>query len=193
MAWKTLKYKLTGDAPLIMHNGQMSDPMNKWAKLIKMISSKRIKTDADLEEMARLEFFGSLYLDEEGPIIPIHVVEGLVIAASKKSKEGPAAKAGCFCPENSRLEYEGPRTAKELWADEQYHLSAGVKLNGKTRVQRMRPIFNKWSTIITLNIEDTLVNPSRVDEWLNVAGTQCGLGDWKPQHGRFTAQRLNGK
>jgi hypothetical protein len=57
----------------------------------------------------------------------------------------------------------------------------------------MRPIFQEWSAVITLNVEDTLINPTRVDEWLDVAGTQIGIGDWRPQNGRFTVERLNGK
>ncbi len=57
----------------------------------------------------------------------------------------------------------------------------------------MRPIFNDWSAILTLQYEDTLVNLARVDAWLDAAGTQVGIGDWRPQYGRFTVARLNGK
>ena len=192
MAWQTLKYKLTSNAPLIMHNGQTADPTNKWAKLMKQISSKRIKTDADYEEMARIEFFAGLYLNEEGPIIPAHVVDALIVNAAKKSREGPSAKSGCFCLEHAKLEYDGPRTANDLWANEDFRFSALVRVQS-ARVARMRPIFKEWSTIITLHVEDTLVNPARVDEWLDAAGTQVGLCDWRPQYGRFTAERLNGK
>lgn len=192
MAWQTLEYQLTGNAPLIMHNGQLADPMNKWVKLMKQITSKRIKTDADLEEIARIEFFGGLYLNEKGPILPAHVIDAVAISGAKKSREGAAAKAGCYCTGHAYLEYDGPRTAQELWEDERFRLSARVGMRGNS-IQRMRPIFNEWSAKIELCIEDTLVNPSRVDEWLQAAGTQCGVGDWVPQHGRFTAQRLNGK
>lgn len=90
---------------------------------------------------------------------------------------------------HARLEYEGPRTAEELWADEQYRFVALVRV-GMARVARTRPIFNQWSCVIDINVETTLVNPSRVDEWLQAAGTQVGLGDWRPQHGRFQAERL---
>jgi len=192
MAWQTLKYRLTSDAPLIMHNGQTADPLNKWSKSLKQISSKRAKTDADHEEMARIEFMAGLYMNETGPIIPAHVVDALIINAAKKSREGPTAKSGCFCLEHAPLEYEGPRTADELWKDETFRFSSIVRVQS-ARVARMRPIFNKWSVVISLHVEDSLVNPTRIDEWLNVAGTQVGIGDWRPQYGRFTAERLNGK
>lgn len=192
MAWQTLKYKLTGTAPLIMHNGQTADPTNKWSKSIKAISSKKIKTEADYEEMARLEFLASLYLDKDGPIIPNFVIDSVVINGAKKSKEGPLAKSGCYCPEHAELIYDGPRTANELWADEDFHFSRIVKIS-MSRVVRMRAVFNTWSTVVALSIEDTIVNPARINEWLNVAGEQVGIGDWRPQHGRFTVERLNGK
>lgn len=192
MAWQTLKYKLTASAPLILHNGQTADPTNKWSKAIKQISSKRVKTDADYEEMARLEFMAGLYLDETGPIIPAHVVDAVVVAGAKKSKEGQFAKSGCFCLEHALLEYDGPRSAEELWQDEKFHFAAIVKI-GTSRVSRMRPIFKDWGTVITLGVEDTIVNPSRISEWLTVAGTQVGLCDWRPQYGRFTVEKLNGK
>ena len=40
--------------------------MNKFAKAMKAITSKRKKTDEDYIELARLEFFGGLYADDQG-------------------------------------------------------------------------------------------------------------------------------
>jgi hypothetical protein len=192
MAWNKVSYKLTSSAPLIQHNGQTADPLNKYTKLLKQISSKRAKTDADHEEMARIEFYASLYMSEDGPIIPNFMIDALIVNGAKKSKEGQVAKSGCFCLEHAKLDYKGPRKTEELWKDESFHFSRIVRI-GQSRVSRMRPIFNEWSAIINLHVEDTMVNTSRVDEWLNAAGTQVGLGDWRPQYGRFTAVRMNGK
>ena len=192
MAWKTIQYQLNSSAPLLLHNGQTADPLNKWAKLIKVITSKRKKTDADHEEIARLEFYAGLYLDADGPILPNNMIDALIINAAKKFNEGPMAKSGCLCLEHAKLEYEGPRTADELWADENFRFSAIVRV-GTSRLPRMRPIFQEWSTIITLQIENSLINITRMDEWLDAAGKQVGLGDWRPVYGRFTAKRVNGK
>ena len=192
MAWKTVKYQLSSSAPLIMHNGQTADPTNKWSKSIKQISSKRIKTDADYEEMARREFSAGLYLNVDGPILPNYMIDSLIINAAKKFREGPSAKSGCLCLEHAKLEYDGPRTADELWADEKYRFSALVRVQ-QARVSRMRPIFQEWSVVITLQIEDSLINIARVDEWLDTAGQQIGLGDRAPVYGRFVAKRLTGK
>jgi hypothetical protein len=192
MAWLETKYRLTGSAPLIMHNGQTADPLNKWMKLQKTITSKRNKTDADHEEIARIQFLSGLYLDETGPIIPAFVIDAVVINGAKKSKEGQVAKSGCFSLQHAKLEYDGPRSAAELWADDRFRFGVNVKV-GQSKVPRMRPIFREWSAVITLSTEDTLVNEARVYEWLAAAGTQVGVGDWRPQYGRFTVERLNGK
>lgn len=189
MAWQTLRYQLTSSAPLLMHNGQMANPLNKWAKLMKQTSSKRAKTDADHEEMARIEFLASLYMAPEGPVLPSFVLDATLVNGAKKSKEGMAAKSGAFCLEHALLEYDGPRTAEELWADEQFRHVSLVRV-GTAKVVRTRPVFNEWRAVVSVNIEDTIINPARVDDWWKVAGTQVGMCDWRPQHGRFQAHRL---
>lgn len=190
MAWQTLKYQLSSSAPLIMHNGQMADPMNKWSIALKKITSKKVKTDADHEEIARIKFLASLYLSPDGPILPSYVIEATLINAAKKTKEGQTAKSAFFCPTHATLEYDGPRDANSLWADEQFRFFALVVVN-RARVPNMRPVFNNWTCTVEVSVENTLANPSRVDEWMNVAGTQVGMCDWRPRYGRFTAQRLN--
>jgi len=193
MAWQEVTYKLTSSAPLLMHNGQTADPTNKWAKALKQVSSKRVKTDADYEEMARIEFLASLYMDANGPILPPNMIDAMIVNAAKKSKEGQVAKSGCFCLNVARLDYDGPRITDELVADDNFRFVAIVRV-GMARVARTRPVFREWSANVRLHIEPTLVNVARVDEWMRVAGTQIGIGDWRPQYGRFTAERLtNGK
>lgn len=189
MAWQPVSYRLTSSSPLLMHNGQTADPTNKWAKAIKLISGKRKKTDADYEEMARLEFLAGLYMGADGPVLPSHMLEGMLIKSAMKSSEGPIAKSAVFCPEHARLEYEGPRDADGLWADERFRFSMIVRVQ-QSRVARMRPIFSEWSAVITYQIEPTLVNPNRIAEWLEVGGTQIGIGDWRPRYGRFEAKQL---
>lgn len=190
MAWQVLSYKLISSAPLLMHNGQTADPLNKWARALKKISSKRVKTDADYEEMARIEFMAGLYLAPDGPVVPSYVFDSMLVSAAKKSKEGPLAKSSTFCLNHARLDYDGPREADTLWQEERFRFSAIVRI-GTARVARMRPRFDQWSCAMEVNVETSLVNPSRIDEWMQVAGTQIGLGDWRPQHGRFTAERLS--
>lgn len=188
--WKQAQYKLTSSAPLIMHNGQLADPLNKWAKLMKAITSKRNKTDADHEELARLEFLGGLYLDENGPVIPAQNIERALVDAAKKRREGPVAKSGMFCDIHARLEYDGPRLADELWGDERFRFASLVKV-GTARVLRTRPIFPNWSTVIIVTYDTEQVNLSTINEWVKVGGQLIGLLEWRPKYGRYEVQGVD--
>ena len=192
MAWQTLNYQLTSDCPMLVHNGQTADPLNKWAKAMKAVSGKRKKTDADYEEMSRIEFLAGLYMGKDGPVIPARNVDSMLVNAAKKNREGPLAKSGVFCPRDANMDYDGPRTAEELFADERFRHVAIVRIQ-MARIARTRPVFADWSATVAVQIEDTVVNPKQVDDWFHIAGTQIGLGDWRPQHGRFSVKRVNGK
>ena len=192
MAWQTLTYQLKSDCPMIVHNGQSADPLNKWAKAMKAVSSKRKKTDADYEELAKIEFLAGLYMGKTGPVIPARNVDSMLINAAKKNREGPLAKSGVFCLRDAEMEYDGPRTAEELWKDEDFRFVALVRVQ-MARIARTRPIFQEWTAQVSVQVEDTVVNAKQVDDWFRVAGTQIGLGDWRPQHGRFSAMRMNDK
>ncbi len=189
MAWQEMTYRLIGVAPLIVHNGQLADPLNQFSKELKKISGKRKKTDADFEQMAKLEFLGGLYMSKDGPVLPPDMLDSMILGAAKKFREGPLAKAGCFCVNTPRIEYDGPRVAEELWQDENFRFVKGVRV-GQARVIRTRPWFQEWSLNVRYNVETSTVNPSRLDEWLRTGGSIIGLGDWRPQYGRFNIDLL---
>ena len=75
---ETLKARLTGLVPLILHNARLADPLDPISKAMKTVSSKRKKTDADFEELARLEFEGGLYMVDDEPVIPARLIYGLL-------------------------------------------------------------------------------------------------------------------
>lgn len=187
--WKEKEYQLRSVCPVLLHNGQTADPTNKLAKALKQISSKRAKTDADFEEMARIEFMAGLYMDKNGPVLPAENLTAMLIKAAKKRREGPAATSGMFVLEHASLEYEGPREAASLWEDEQYRHVALVVVQ-RNRIARTRPIFHEWSAVVKVTYEDELVNETQLDEWFDIAGAQIGIGDWRPRFGRFIVEPL---
>jgi len=190
MAWKTLTYRITGDAPLIMHNGALANPLSAASKQLKQVTSKKKKTDADFERMAEIEFKAGLYMDEDsGPVIPGENIEATLYSAAKITKEGKIAKSACFVPKHAVLLYDGPRDADGLWQEEEFRNCVGVKV-GMSRIMRTRPIFKDWSAVIEVEYEDSDVNEEQVDRWVNSAGTQVGLCDWRPRCGRFTAEKV---
>ena len=158
--YKLLQLTIIGTAPLIMHNGQTADPLNKFAKLMKPVSGKQKKTDADYEELARIEFIAGLYMNEDGPVIPARLIEAVVVEGARKSKTGKQVQAGVIVEKHAPLIYDGPRTPKELFEDERFRLVTPVRV-GQVRVMRTRPIFERWSAVIELSyLEDIVTLPT---------------------------------
>jgi len=174
-----------------MHNGQLANPMNSYTKKIKKISGKRSKTDADYEEMARLEFLGGLYLDSKNePCIPAKVIRGVLVGkggAARSQKRGKDANRSIFILRDFPLEYEGPRKPDELWENESFRFQELVKVQS-SRILRTRPIFRDWALAVTIEYDETLIDEPDVCEWMKIAGT-IGIGDWRGVYGRFTVEQ----
>jgi len=189
MAMEELKFRIVGESPLVMHCGQTVDPLNQFSKAISEISSKRHKTDADHEEMMRIEWMAALYLDNGEPCIPGYVLEAAIVEAAKKLRLGKVAKSGIFVPDNMPLEYEGPRDPDELWKDDRFRLVANVRIK-TSRIIRCRPIFRSWAADCRVLYDDLQINRSKVEEIIRITGSVIGIMDWRPRHGRFQVEFL---
>ena len=185
---ETLNFEIVGVTPLLMHNGRLADPSDTYARAMKEISAKRKKTDADYEEMARLEWFGGLYLDENKvPCIPGRVFEATLIGkggAARKERMGKEAATALWVFDDFPLEYDGPKDPYGLWELEQFRLRVGVCVNN-SRVMRTRPMFKEWAASITVKFNPDLLDEEIVRRWPEVAGAQVGLMDWRPKFGQF--------
>lgn len=191
----TAAIRLTGVSPLLCHNGQTADPRNSYAKAMKAVSGKRNKTDADLDELARLEWLAGLYRHRDRLVIPDHVLESAFIAGAKKSKRGPQAKCGLFFTEHAQLSAAGMpdvidnESLDQMFQSGEFALTVGVKV-GMSKVMRTRPIFRDWSCIVTMQYDPDVLNLRDVQEVATDAGRLVGIGDWRPKHGRFFAELL---
>jgi len=147
--------------------------------------------DEDYEEMAHIDFMGSLYLTSEGrPCWPSENIEAMLVESAKKSKEGKIAKMAIFVDGVMPIIYEGPKTSEELWAKEEYRISVLVRI-GMTKVMRTRPIIRKWELEVPVQFDEGMVEKEAVMKWMEVAGAQIGLSDWRPRYGRFTSVLLS--
>lgn len=191
---KKIKFQLTGIVPMLMHNGQGADPLSYFSKEIKKLSSKRVKSDEDYAGMAKLEYEAGLYLTNGGtPCIPGRVLEGVLFGkggAARKEKMGKQAQAGLFCDDDIPLEYDGPKTFDEMWADETMRDVSPVKVQ-QNKVMRTRPkIPTGWTARGELVFNEKLIDRAQVVRWLEVAGEEIGLMDWRPRYGRFEVKIL---
>jgi hypothetical protein len=189
----SVQIRLQGVSPLLCHNGQTADPRNTYAKAMKAVSSKRKKTDADYDEMARLEWLAGLYRIDGDLVIPDYVIESTMIGGAKKSKRGPQAKCGLFFTEHASLQFNGKpsaitdETLSEMFASGDFTHTIGVKV-GMAKVMRTRPVFRNWSINALAQYDPDVLNMRDVEEIAVDAGKLVGIGDWRPKHGRFEAE-----
>lgn len=180
-----VRITLTGSSPLLMHNAQMSDPLNEQSKKLKEYSSKKRKTEEDHHMMSRIEFEGGLYFQPDiGPFIPgINVLRSLVEGA-RINKLGKDVERGLTlttheCP----LVYDGPRTIEGLWGNgpgSPYVSRMSVK-NQAARVMRTRPVFKDWSLETDFEVDTGIItNLDVVKQIAENAGQLAGLGDYRP-------------
>lgn len=178
---------VTGNAPLIMHNARLADPLDEWTRLLARATGKRNKTEEDHREVARLEWAGGLYHDETGgPYIPSANMEATLFRGASKHKLMSALKSALIIPDEINvLAYRGPRTVNELWDSDNYSFRQSVKV-GTARVIRTRPIFRDWTCEFTGTLDTDVVDRDAFVMVAETAGKLIGLGDWRPRYGRFT-------
>lgn len=180
---------LTGTEPLLMHNARLADPLDPATKALRAVSSKRVKTDDDREEMARLEFIGGLYLDPDvGPYVPGENIERCLVDGGKITKSGRKVTQGVFVKTNiNPIAYPGPRDPEGLWADVNFRLVKSVKVT-TSRVMRTRPMFRQWKLDAEGVLDTAVLSLEDLRSIAETAGSRIGLGDYRPRYGRFVAE-----
>lgn len=85
-------FELKGVSPLLMHNPIMVDPEFEISRQIKAITAKRKKTDDDLRQIEKLEWYGGLYTEQNGNglvvVQPTSKVRKCIVNTAKISKQG---------------------------------------------------------------------------------------------------------
>jgi len=181
--------KIKGISPCIQHNGQMCDPLNPYTKQMKEISGKRKKTDDDQIAMARIEWEAGLYLNKAGRVVwPGTNLERMILDAAKKIKMGTLVKSALMIPDDSVMDADYPKDLEKMF--EACRIASKVKV-GMASIIRTRPIFDNWSLTFKVLFNEELLNPRDLQQILDIAGAQIGLGDWRPRFGRFVVESVS--
>lgn len=181
--------KVTGTSPLLMHNPRMVDPEFELNREIKALTAKRKKTDDDLKNVERLEWYGGLY-EENGVVVqPTSKLRKCIVNTAKISKQGKSIeRALSFETLNVPLVYDGPRKIDEIFKEPRFHSRLSVGISGK-RVMRVRPSFFPWAMDVAgVFIEDAGLNFEDLVRIVDLAGIVEGIGDNRVNgYGRFNA------
>ena len=188
-----------GQSALVCHNEQLADPLEPIVRQIAAITKKRNKTEADHAEIARLEFFGGLYMSgpfevKEGhainadgsvPCIPAWNVLRCLQDGAKRHKRGPDVLRGIHpIEENAVIVYEGPTDPQEMWESASFALRKTVGVQ-RARTMRTRPIFHPWSLGLTIEVDPVVLDIDTIQVFWGDAGRYAGLGEMRPVYGRF--------
>jgi hypothetical protein len=183
-----IKAKLIGSRPLLLHSDKFADPLHPATKMHKDLTGKRKKSDDDHEAIARGEWAGGMYMDDDlGPYVPGINIESSLVAGGKLRKMGTQLKRSVeIMDERCKIIYDGPRTLDAMWSARMYD-SRSVKV-GTARIMRYRPIFRKWSLQCEIMYDESSIDKADVLRCLSDAGLYCGIGDYRPKFGRFSVE-----
>jgi len=187
---KNLKVRIIGKSPLLMHNQDLENPLNEFMRAIKKISGKRVKVDADNEEMSKLEWLGGLYTFNGKIIIPGRAINAMILEAGRKERKGKDVKWGLLC-EDAILKYEGPKSVEELWNGGNHINRMMIEVVKGNRILRTCPQFDKWSAELELQFDEHLLNEEDLMKYFTIAGQRIGLLDAKRlKFGRFSVEKI---
>lgn len=191
-----IQIEAIGATPILLHNPQMCDPEFELNRQIKVFTSKRRKTDEDLKNIERLEWYGGLFLSngsspERIVVQPTSKLRKCLINTGKISKAGKMIeRALSFAELEVPLHYEGPKEINDMYYPDSPFISRLSVVIGGKRFMRVRPKFFPWKMVATANfIEDAGLN---FDEFLRIvelAGVVEGIGDNRANgYGRFAGK-----
>jgi hypothetical protein len=184
MELKYIHVTISGATPLMMHNDRLANPMNEYARMLKEISSKRTKTDADIQEMSKIEFLGGIYYSRDtGVYMPGRNVRKSIVEGGRKIKKGKAIETAVTVSEEAvSLVYNGPREPAKLFEQEPFVDVRMVKPTATGgRVLRTRPVFAPpWSLSFTLEYFPEQINANDLRQCAEIAGQLVGIGDYRP-------------
>ncbi len=193
MALQSVKIKLTGISPLLMHSDRYANPIDKMTKAHKELTSKRKKTDEDHQAIMRSEWRGALYYDEKlGVYIPSVNIRSAMVEGAKLNKLGMNVKRGTMIlTEREKLEYSGAKDPEKMY-DSGGFVDVRSVVVGQSRLMRCRPIFREWSVSTEIQFDTQQVELEQIVLSLDNAGRLIGIGDFRPakggMYGRFSVE-----
>ena len=190
-----MQYRITvsGVSPIIHRNGAAGlDTRSPVSREIAAIAAKRggNRTAADDDRLRELEAQRSLWLDESGaPTIPATAIRATIESGARKRKQGTQVRGGLMVL-STVFDYDTEKYGtgvEELGRSTQYTVPVVVQRN---RILRTRAKFDTpWTCTFEVDVDDEQIDQSQLLEWLDIAGRQIGLGDWRPEKsgifGRF--------
>lgn len=183
---------LTGAQPLLMHNVQLGDPENEYVRDIGRLNALKGKiTDEQRAERDWLKFRAGLYYnDTDGPVLPAANVFRSLQQAASLTRNGKDVERGLvMLDESVPLEYNGPRTAEELWGGgTSAFVDRRMARINRAPVVAIRPRFDQWAATFRFDLDDEVMNLDDFEFVAEKAGRLIRIGDYRRFFGGYTVE-----
>lgn len=181
---------LTGLCPMLQHNGRLANPIDEHTQALKALTSKRAKTDDDLVLIMLTEARGGCWETHDGLLgVPTAAVWRSIYDAAKAFKLGEQIKRALLFdnPEHvAPLRIDDEWHTCDIWLKDRGHIDyRPAKIMGR-KVMRARPwIPAGWQSTHNFELLDDVMDARDLVPVLERAGRLVGVGDWRPQYGRY--------
>ena len=162
-----IKVSVKGTSPLLLH---------KYVEPDQTTSKKKKKVYVPAEEAEKV-----CYRTEDGQIyIPSTHFKGAMINAgvdfiySGRKTYKEYIKSGMFIEEK-----------EIILTPQEYNISNLPVVISRARIMRSRPEFKEWECTFTIEVINEDLDKSILKEILESAGKFQGVGDFRPEYGRF--------
>ena len=202
MAIRYFEVELKGNGGLLLSNNRCSDPLSDAAKIKKHFTGKRIKADADHQNLRVIDWVysgywttpGEVIIDDadntvsfEGfadPYLPSQNFQRCLRNGATAFKLGKDVERALTVHNDPMIEYDGPRTAAEMLNHSRFvNISPVVRKQVTNWVTRL--YFPKWSATYHVTVDDDRISVDALERIIGAAGSFEGLGTWRPRYGRF--------
>lgn len=165
-----IKVRVEGTVPLLMHKFTQADPTSARGKKVYVAEDEAEKAayrNSDGKLFAPAAWFKAAMVKSGTD----YKMEG-----RKTYKE--YVKSGVLINEN------------EIILDQQdYEIHECAVVVQRSRIIRWRPMIKEWSCEFTIEIIDDKINPTVLKQILEFAGKLKGVGDNRPEYGRFVVTK----
>jgi hypothetical protein len=178
-----LNVMITGITPMLIHNGRTANPLNSFSKALKALTSKRKKTDEDIQEILALQWEASLYWNDKiGLYMPVENILASLLKACKKHKLGPSISGFVF---NETLGFPiitaNHDNFRALKADPENKFVKAVTIQ-KSKTITCRCILKEWKLQFNCDLDGSIIDANDVRMIIQTMSNRIGLGVWTPSH-----------
>lgn len=186
---KKLHVTLNGTTPLIMHSPKCVNPLHPLAKQMKALTSKKKKTEADLEAISDLEWEAGAYWDDNiGLYIPNECLAATFLEGAKMNKNGSTFQKYVQVVDSiAPLDIGEVQNYKKMKVDPRFRDVRSVVVS-RARVIRTRPRFNTWRCKFDIMYVEDKIDLDVISLAIENAGNYVGLCEMrKLGYGRYAA------